>query len=116
MPSPQFVSETPLALAEVKTILQAVEKRDEGLNFLSNKAKEHQELFVTLSKEKKNELYAKLTALNLTRLKEEYYCKIIDFLPQNLEDLKVILQSYPLSLAKKDQESIVTAITEVALK
>ena len=116
MSSPQYLSETPLALAEVKAILQAVEKRDENLNFLSNKAKGYQELFVTLSKEKKEELYSKLTSLSLTRLKEEHYCKIIDFLPQNQEELKVILQSYPLSLSKKDQESIVAAVTEVALK
>lgn len=116
MPSPQFLSETPLALAEVKAILHSVEKRDESLTFLSNKAKEHQEVFVALSKVKKDELYAKLTGLNLTRLKEEHYCKIIDFLPQNLEELKVILQSYPLSLSKKDQESIVVAVTEIAPK
>src|SRR3989344_4782938 len=116
MPSPQYLSETPLALAEVKAILQSVEKRDESLNFLSNKAKEQQEVFATLSKGKKDELYSTLTGLNLTRLKEEHYCKIIDFLPQNLEELKVILQSYPLSLSKKDQESIVAAVTEVAPK
>ena len=116
MSSPQFISETPLALSEVKAILHTMEKRDESLNFLSNKAKEYQELFVTLSKEKKEELYSKLTSLSLTRLKEEHYCKIIDFLPQNQEELKVILQSYPLSLSKKDQESIVAAVTEVALK
>ena len=116
MPSPQLVSETPLALADVKAILHAVEKRDGSLNFLSNKAKEQQEVFVALSKEKKEELYAKLGSLNLTRLKEEHFCKIIDFLPQNLEELKVILQSYPLSLSKKDQESLVAAVTEVAPK
>ena len=116
MPAPLFVSETPLALAEVKAILHSAEKRDGSLNFLSNKAKEQQELFVTLSKEKKDALYSKLTSLNLTRLKEEHFCKIIDFLPQNLEELKVILQSYPLSLSKKDQESIVEAVTEVAPK
>ncbi len=116
MPAPQFVSETPLALAEVKSILQSVELRDGSLNFLSNKAKEQQEIFVALPKEKKDELYAKLTGLNLTRLKEEHFCKIIDFLPQNVEELKVILQSYPLSLSKKDQESLVGAVTEVAPK
>src|SRR3989338_3670634 len=116
MPSPQFVSETPLTLTEVKSILHTVEKRDESLNFLSNKAKEQQELFVTLSPAKKEELYAKLTGLNLTRLKEEHFCKIIDFLPQTLDELKVILQSYPLSLSKKDQESIVAAVTELAPK
>ena len=79
MPAPQFVSETPLALVDVKTILQSAEQRDGSLNFLSNKAKENQEVLVTLSLKKKEELYAKLTGLNLTRLKEEYYCKIIDF-------------------------------------
>ena len=116
MPSPQLVMETPLALAEVKAILHAAEKRDGSLNFLSNKAKEQQEVFVTLSLEKKEEMYAKLTGLNLTRLKEEHFCKIIDFLPKNLEELKVILQSYPLSLSKKDQESIVAAMLEVTTK
>ena len=116
MPAPQFVSETPLALAEVKSILQSVEQRDGSLNFLSNKAKEQQEVFVTLPLKKKEELYAKLTGLSLTRLKEEHYCKIIDFLPQNMEELKVILQSYPLSLSKKDQESIVATVTEIAPK
>lgn len=116
MPAPQFVSETPLALTEVKSILHSIEQRDGSLNFLSNKAKEQQEVFVSLSPKKKEELYAKLVALNLTRLKEEYFCKIIDFLPQNLEELKVILQSYPLSLSKKDQESIVATVSEVAPK
>jgi len=116
MPSPQFVSETPLALADVKSILESVEKRDDSLNFLSNKAKEHQEIFVTLPHAKKDELYAALTGLSLTRLKEEHYCKIIDFLPQTIEELKVIMQSYPLSLSKKDQESIVAAVTQVTPK
>lgn len=116
MPSPQFISEAPLALAEVRAVLEALEKRDGNLNFLSNKAKEYQAQFVPLSKGKKEELYAKLTALNVTRLKEEHYCKIIDFLPQALEELKVVLQSYPLSLPKKDQESIVAAVAEVAPK
>lgn len=116
MPSPQFVSETPLTLTEVKATLHAAEQRDGSLNFLSNKAKEQQEIFVSLPPKKKDELYAKLTGLNLTRLKEEHYCKIIDFLPQTLDELKVILQSYPLSLSKKDQESLVAAVTEVAPK
>jgi DNA-directed RNA polymerase subunit F len=116
MPSPQFVSETPLALVEVKSMLHSAEQRDGSLNFLSNKAKEHQDLFITLPAKKREELYAKLTGLNLTRLKEEHYCKIIDFLPQNLDELKVILQSYPLSLPKKDQESLVAAVIEVAPK
>src|SRR3989344_8444560 len=112
MPAPQFVSEAPLALSEVKATLHSLEKRDGSLNFLTNKAKEQQELFVSLSVEKKNALYAKLSGLNLTRLKEEHFCKIIDFLPKNMDELKVVLQSYPISLPKNDQESIVEALKD----
>ena len=90
MASPHFLEEKPLSLVDVKHILEKTESRDTQLNHLSGK----------------------VTSLSLTRLKEEHYCKIIDFLPQNQEELKVILQSYPLSLSKKDQESIVQVIQD----
>lgn len=114
MPTPQLVSETPLALADVKASVGALQKRDQELNYLSNKAKEYLEQFPPLPEKKREELYANLAALNLTRLKEEHFCKIIDFLPKNLDELKVVLQSYPLSLSKKDQESIVAVVQEFA--
>ncbi len=112
MTNPQFVEEKPLCLAEVKEILDAAEKRDGELNFLSNKAKEHIDAFITLAPAKRTELYKKLTGLSLTRLKEEHFAKIIDFLPENVNDLRVVLQAYPLSLPKKDQESIVAVVKE----
>lgn len=112
MPAPQFAAETPLTLAELKEMLQTAEKRDGELNFLSNKAKEYLNNFTPLPHKKKEELHAKLVGLNLTRLKEEHFCKIIDFQPKTLDELKVVLQSYPLSLSKKDQESIVAVMQE----
>ncbi len=114
MPTPQFISETPLALADVKAAVDMLQKRDQELNFLSNKTKEYLEQFSPLPEKKREELYTKLAALNLTRLKEEHFCKIIDFLPKNLDELKVVLQSYPLSLSKKDQESIAAVMQEFA--
>lgn len=112
MPSPQFIEEKPLSLVDVKSNLQSIEKRDEELNYLSNKAKEYLDNFVTLSPDKKEEMYKKLSKLDLTRLKDEHICKFIDFLPKDVEELKVVLQSYPLSLSKKDQEAIVGAVKE----
>ena len=114
MAAPQFTEEKPLALAEVKAILHTLGKRDEEVNYLSNKAKEYLEQFQPVSEKKREELYAKLVGLNLVRLKEEHFCKIIDFLPKTVEELKTVLQSYPLSLSKTDQESIVAAIREVS--
>ena len=114
MANPQFVEEKSLSLVEVKSILSKIEKRDETLNFLSNKTKEYLENFVKLSEKKKDDLQQKLLALNLTRLKEEHIVKIVDFLPKTVEELKVVLQAYPLSMPKKDQEAIVQAVAEFA--
>ena len=113
MVNPQFVEEKPLSLADVKSIMVNLEKRDTELNFLSKKSKEYAESFVTIPQEKREELYQKLVDLKLTRLKEEQFMKIIDFLPRSVNDLKIVLQAYPLSIPKKDQESIVQAVAEV---
>ena len=112
MANPQFVEEKPLALVDAKVILAKIEKRDEEMNYLSNKAKEYLDNFTTLSAKKKEELQKKLENLKLTRLKEEHMMKIIDFLPKTVEDLKTVLQAYPLSMPKKDQEAIIKAVQE----
>ncbi len=112
MPSPQFLEQKPLALADVKKTISAIEQRDTELNFPSTRVKEYAELFVELSATKKESLHKKLTELQLTRLKEEHLTKIIDFLPKTANDLKIVLLAYPLSLPKKDQESIVAVVNE----
>ncbi len=112
MAAPQFIEETPLSLVEVKIILEKIGNRDEEMSYLSNKAKEYLDNFVILSPEQKTELSKKLVNLKLTRLKEEHICKFIDFLPKDLDELKVVLQSYPLSLSKKDQEAITGVVKE----
>jgi DNA-directed RNA polymerase subunit F len=113
MPSPQFVEQKTLSLGETKDILVAIEKRDEQLGFLSNKAKEYAETFVTLSTKQREELIKKLNGLSVTRLKEEVVGKIVDFLPKNANELKVILSAYSMTLTKKDMDSIVEAVVEV---
>ena len=114
MPNPQFIEEKGLSLVEVKTAIDKIEKRDATLNYLSGKSKDYLDSFVTLSAAKKAELHKKLTALELTRLKEEHIAKITDFLPKTVNELKIVLLAYPLSLPKKDQDSIVAAVQEIA--
>src|SRR3989344_4860036 len=112
MTNPQFQEAKPVALVDVKEMLENIEKRDGELNFRSNKAKEYVDAFVTIEKKKKEGLLKKLQDLNLTRLRDEHFTKIIDFLPRTPNELKAVLQAYPLSLPKKDQDSIVAAVTE----
>lgn len=114
MPNPILVSETPLSLADVKEALQKIEERDKELNYRSTKTKDYLNTFPPLSQEKKEELHKKLVGLNLLRLKEPHMVKILDFLPKTPEELKVILQAYPLSLLKKDIEDILAVVREFA--
>ena len=111
MTSPRFVEESTIDLSEVKSILEGVDKRDEELNYRSNKTKEFLDSFCgALSDKHIVDLRKKLVDLNLTRLKEEHIVKIVDFLPTTAQDLKVVLQAYPLSLPKKDQDAIIDAV------
>jgi DNA-directed RNA polymerase subunit F len=111
MAAPKFIEEKPVSLADVKELMGDLEKRDKELNFRANKVKEYLEAFENIpSVKKKDELYKKLKELNLTRLKEEHIMKIIDFLPTTANDLKIVLQAYPLSLAKKDQDLITETV------
>ncbi len=112
MGSIQFISESSIALADVKHIIAQIEKRDTELNYRSAKVKEFLDSFDALSIAKKEQLKKKITDLNLVRIKEEHILKIIDFLPTTANDLKVVLQAYPLSLPKKDMDSIVEVVKE----
>lgn len=113
MPSPQFIEERSLSLAEVRAHIQQIEERDGELSFLGNKSKEYDDAFISLNPQQQEQLRGKLSGLNLVRLKEEHIAKILDFLPITVNDLKVVLQAYPLSFPKKDQEAIVAVIKEV---
>jgi DNA-directed RNA polymerase subunit F len=110
MANPKFIEQENVSLGEVKVTLEKIEKRDEELNYLSNKAKEYLDAFVKLDTKQREELQKKLEGLDLTRLKEDHITKIIDFLPKDIEELKIVLQAYPLSMPKKDQEEIVKVV------
>ena len=114
MVSPQFIEEKTVNLSETKEILAKIELKDGKLNYLSNKAKEFLEQLAVLPREKNQDLIKKLERLGLIRLKPEHINKIIDFLPQSADELKIVLLAYPLSLPKKDQEEIVATVKTLA--
>ncbi len=113
MTNPTIVQEEVLCLIDVKDAVKAMEKRDGELGLLSQKTKEYLDAFVSLKKADKKKLLEGLQGLNLTRLKHEHYMKIIDFLPSSDEELKNVLQAYPLTLPKKDKEAILAEVAKV---
>lgn len=114
MVNPTIVEEKVMNLVDVKEAVKAIEKRDKEMGFLSQKTKEYLDAFVDISKKDKNALEEGLKGLNLTRLKDEHIAKIIDFLPQSEDELKAVLQAYPLTLPKKDKQAIIDEVKKVA--
>ena len=112
MVKPTILSEEPVTLAEAKEQLAEIKKRDTELSFRGNKTEEYLNEFATLSASKAKELKKKLLDLKISRLKEDQIVKIIDLLPATLDDLKVILAGYTLSLSKKDLEQVVSVTKE----
>jgi len=112
MANPEFIEQKPLSLTDVQEAIEIIEKRDKELNYQCNKVKEYLGNLTILPKDKAEKLSKKLADLGLTRLKEEQIAKIVDFLPKDTNELKVVLQAYPLSMPKKDMDVIVQAVAE----
>ena len=92
----QIISETPINIYYLKKELEKVKKRDSELNFRANRTEEY--LNQAASNKNMDGLFDKMMKLNIPRLKEQHIHKIIDITPTTLNDLKVILQSYTVTV------------------
>ena len=50
--------------------------------------------------------------LSIPRLKEQHMHKIMDIMPTTLNELKVVLQGYTITLNNESMKKIIDAITE----
>jgi len=106
----QIISETPINIYYLKKELEKVKKRDSELNFRANRTEEY--LNQAASNKNMDGLFDKMMKLNIPRLKEQHIHKIIDITPTTLNDLKVILQSYTVTVNNESMKKIVDTINE----
>ena len=108
----KVLSETPISMAEVKEEINKIKKRDEELGVRSGKTEEYLNEFCMLDLKKARELYEKIEKLNIPRLRDQHIWKIIDLMPTNVEDLKVILQAYTISVSNENIKKIADVVKE----
>ena len=106
----QIISETPVNIYQLKKELEKIKKRDSELNFRANKTEEY--LHQVASLKNADELFEKIMRLNIPRLKEQHIHKIIDIAPATVNDLKVVLQGYTITLNNESMKKIVDTINE----
>ena len=109
----KIVKENPITMSELKTELAKIKKRDEELNFRANKTEDYLNQFDVLSKAKADELRKKLEGLGIARLNETIIVKLVDILPTNPEDLKVVMQGMNVSLTQADLKKVTDSVAEV---
>ena len=106
----QIISETPVNISQIKKELERIKKRDNELNFRANRTDDYLNQIVI--HKNADELFDKLAKLNIPRLKENHMHKIIDILPTTLNELKVVLQSYTITINNDSMKKIVDVINE----
>ncbi len=112
MTDARIISEVPLSMADLHTEIKKIEKRDTTVNFRVSKVGEYLSRFLRLNETEYAELVKKLTALDIPRLKEQHIIKIADLMPTTAEDIKEVLQGYPLSISSDNIKKIAGVVRE----
>ena len=114
MPSSIVLEERPISLAELKATLERIEKRDPQLGFRSTKTKEYLKKFSKLEEKKSNELIQKIKALDIPRIKDRQIIKIIDLLPTELDEIRMIFSNETTSISPENMQQILDVVKEYA--
>lgn len=109
---PTVISEEPLSLYDAKKELKAVKKRDEELSFRSQKCEEYINQNAKLSEKAGKEMKQKLIELEIPRLKEDHICKLIDLMPYNADDIKLVLSGYNVTIKNDNIKQILEILDE----
>ena len=111
MAGTQIISETPMNVYQLRKEIERIKKRGDELNFRAGKTEEY--LQQTASEIKNAEgLFDRIMELNIPRLREQHVHKIIDIAPTTMNELKVILQSYTITVNNDAMKKIVDTLTD----
>ena len=106
----QIISEAPINMYQLKKELEKIKKRDSELNFRAARTEEYLNQIAEIKSG--DELFEKLMKLGIPRLKEQHVHKMIDVMPTTLNELKVVLQSYTITVNNDSMKKIVDAVNE----
>lgn len=108
----KVINETPMGLNEVKEELSKIKAKDNELTFRAQKTMDYLEQVLTISNAQAKELFAKLTKLEIPRIKELHIHKLVDTLPLNSKDVKTILQGYAVTVTNENLKKIADTVAE----
>ena len=109
-------NENPVSLPELKKHISAISKRDEETSQRVQRISEYLALFNASYFKQVEEIIKKLTELELPRMKEQYIYKLAELMPATPEEVKMVLQGYPLTVSADNLKKIAKTITDIQSK
>ena len=105
------LEENPIALTDLKTELDKIEK--EGtLSFRGEKTKQYLDMFAQTDKKDLKKIREEIINLNIPRLKERHITKILDIMPTDLDSIKMLLSGETLTINDDDLRKIINVIPQ----
>ncbi|MBI4451102.1 RNA polymerase Rpb4 [Candidatus Woesearchaeota archaeon] len=110
----KIVTEAPITMSEVKEVLAAAKEKEGELNFRAAKTGEYLQQFASLSAKDAKKLIDELTELSIPRVRETALVKLADILPKTPKDVKVVLQSFAITVTNENIQKLADTIAKYA--
>ncbi len=110
---PKIISQTPVSMAELKLEIEKIRKREKEPSIRVTKVEDYLNSLSHLAAEKEKKLIEEIKKLEIPRLKDEHIIKIADVLPKTVDDMKLTMQGYVISVSNDNLKKIVNAVNAV---
>lgn len=97
-------------MIELKEEVDKIKKRDKEVGFRTVRTEDYINQFINKDSAK---LLENLKKLDIPRVKDEHIVKIADLLPRSVDDLKMILQGYTITITKENMQKVVDEVKKV---
>jgi len=106
----KIIQEKPINLVLVNSEIAKIKKRDKEVNYRVGKLEEYLHHFLWLKPSEEKQLRDELIKLEIPRLKELHIHKLIDIMPITADEVKMVLEAYPITITKTNCEAIAKTI------
>ena len=113
---PKLISQTPVSMSELKSEIASIKKREKEPSMRVTKMEDYLNSINILPEAKEKELIEAIRKLDIPRMRDELVFKIAEMLPKSVDELKVVLQGYVISVTSENIKRIADAVNPFAGK
>lgn len=106
------IEETPITLAELKTKVESIQIGGKEPSFRINKVKEYLAQSTRLNLKDALELKKKLQELDIPRIKEKQIVKIVDLLPRDMDELRMVFAGENTTISQENMQKILDVVKD----